>query len=59
LFWLKIFWIEDKLNHENIETALSILKKENLVVKWDQIVTVYWIERIWEIIPSIQVFTVD
>ncbi len=58
LFWLKTFKIENKLNHENIETAINILKEKNLVQIWDQIVTVYWIERIWGIVPSIQVITV-
>lgn len=58
LFWLKTFLIENKLNHENIETAISKLKEKNLVSKWDQIVTVYGIERIWGIVPSIQVITV-
>ena len=58
LFWLKTFLIENKLNHENIETAMNILKEKNLVSEWDQIVTVYGIERIWGIVPSIQVITV-
>jgi len=58
LFWLKTFLIENKLNHENIEEAINKLKSQNLVKIWDQIVTVYWIERIWGIVPSIQVITV-
>jgi len=58
LFWLKTFLIENKLNHENIEEAINKLKSQNLVQIWDQIVTVYGIERIWGIVPSIQVITV-
>ncbi len=58
LFWLKTFLIENKLNHENIEVAMNILKQKKLISKWDQIVTVYGIERIWGIVPSIQVITI-
>ena len=58
LFWLKTFLIENKTNEENIENAVKKLKEKNLVSIWDQIVTVYWIERKWDIIPSIQVITI-
>jgi len=58
LFWLKTFLIENKSNEENIENAISKLKSQNLVQIWDQLVTVYGIERKGEIVPSIQVITV-
>ncbi len=58
LFWLKTFLIENKTHVENIENAISKLKEKNLVELWDQIVTVYGIERKWDVIPSIQVITV-
>ena len=58
LFWLKTFLIEEKSNEENLENAIIKLKSDKLVENWDQIVTVYWIERNWDIIPSIQVITI-
>ena len=58
LFGLKTFLIENKTNEENIENAIYKLKEKNLVSEWDQIVTVYGIERNWWIVPSIQVITV-
>jgi pyruvate kinase len=58
LFWLKTFLIEDKSNEENLENAISRLKKDNLVEIWDEIVTVHWINRWNDIIPSIQVITI-
>jgi len=58
LFGLKTFLIENKSNEENIENAIAKLKSENLVEIWDQLVTVYGIERKGEIVPSIQVITV-
>ena len=58
LFWLKTFLIENKSNEENIKNALEILQEKNLVDSWDKIVTVYWIEREWKIVPSIQVLEV-
>jgi pyruvate kinase len=58
LFWLKTFIIEKKSNEENIENAISKLKEDKLVTIWDEIVTVYWIDRWDEIIPSIQVLKI-
>jgi pyruvate kinase len=55
LFWLKTFIIEKKSNEENIQNAIQILKEKKLVNKSDEIVTVYWIEKENEIIPSIQI----
>lgn len=58
LFWLKTFIIEKKSNEKNIENAIKRLKKEKLVEYWDEIVTVYWMTKWKEIIPSIQVITI-
>lgn len=58
LFWLKTFIIEKKSNEENVENAIKILKGKELVKAWDEIVTVYWINRWDEIIPSIQVIKI-
>lgn len=58
LFWLKTFLIEKKSNEENVQAALKQLKEKKLVKKWDKIVTVYWIEKKDEIIPSIQVIEI-
>ena len=58
LFWLKTFLIEKKSNEENLENALKILKERNLVNIWDKIVTVYWIEKKDQVVPSIQVIEI-
>ena len=58
LFWLKTFLIEKKSNEENVENAINILKNKELVKIWDVIVTVYWIEKWYEITPSIQIITI-
>lgn len=58
LFWLKTFLIENKTNEENLENAISKLKEKKLVKIWDEIVTVYWIDKWSEIIPSIQVIKI-
>ena len=58
LFWLKTFIIEKKSNDENVENAIKILKEKELVNIWDEIVTVYWIEKNDEIIPSIQIIKI-
>lgn len=58
LFGLKTFQIEKKSNEENLDNALKQLKDKKLVVKWDKIVTVYWIEKKDQIVPSIQVIEI-
>jgi pyruvate kinase len=58
LFWLKTFIIEKRTNEENIENAINKLKEKDLVKTWDELVTVYWIDRWNDIIPSIQVIKV-
>jgi pyruvate kinase len=58
LFWLKTFLIEKKLNEENIENAINILKNKDLVELGDEIVTVYWIDKDDKIVPSIQIITI-
>jgi pyruvate kinase len=58
LFGLKTFIIENKSNEENISNAIQKLKEKNLVENWDRLVTVYWIERSGDIVPSIQVITI-
>jgi len=58
LFWLKTFLIKKQSNEENIENAIKILKEKKLVKLWDEIVTVYWIDKWEEIIPSIQVIKI-
>jgi len=58
LFWLKTFLIEKKSNEENIKNAINILKNKDLVKLWDEIVTVYWIDKWNNITPSIQIITI-
>jgi pyruvate kinase len=58
LFWLKTFLIEKQSSEKNLENAIKILKEKKLVNIWDEIVTVYWIKRDNEVIPSIQVITI-
>jgi len=58
LFWLKTFILEEKSNEDNIENAINKLKKEKLLEIWDEIVTVYGINRWDDIIPSIQVIKI-
>ncbi len=58
LFWLKTFIIKKESNEKNIENAINILKKQKLVENWDEIVTVYWIDKWNEIIPSIQIIKI-
>jgi len=58
LFWLKTFKIEKKSNEENIEEAIKQLKEKELVNLWDKIVTVYWIEKKDQVVPSIQIIEI-
>ena len=59
LFWLKTFVINESNNKDEMTEALDILKKQNFLGKWDEVVTVNWI-YIWsERVPNIQVFRID
>ena len=58
LFWLKTFLIEEKTNEENIKNAIIELKNKKFINIWDEIVTVYWMRKWNEIIPSIQIIKV-
>ena len=58
LFWLKTFLIEKKTNVENIHNAIKLLKEKNILKVWDEIVTVYWIHKCDQVVPSIQVLQI-
>jgi len=58
LFWLKSFVIDKKTKVENINTAIELLKENELLDDWNQIVAIYWINKDPDITPSIQVINV-
>lgn len=58
LFWLKTFQIEKKSSDENIENAIKELKNKNLIKNWEKILAINWIEKMWQIVPSIQVIEI-
>ena len=41
LFWINPFVIEKKTNEENVDTALNVLKANNILEIWDKIIVVY------------------
>lgn len=58
LFWLKTFVITEKTNKEEVSEAIDLLKNQNYLETWDEVVTVNWI-YIWEErVPNIHVFKV-
>lgn len=59
LFWLKTYLISETDNQDELKKAIKILKKENVLISNDEIVTVNWI-YIWEErVPNIHVIKVD